>query len=59
MKKLYLILITLFSCLGGPKAAAQEQEPRQIIARMADAFHAFVGDADQSDELTMMAIQRI
>jgi sigma-B regulation protein RsbU (phosphoserine phosphatase) len=47
MKKLYLILI------------AQEQEPRQIIARMADAVHAFVGDADQSDDLTMMAIQRI
>ena len=50
MKKLYLILITLFSGLGWPK---------QIIARMADAVHAFVRDAVQSDDLTMMAIQRI
>ena len=37
----------------------QEQEPRQIIARMTEAVHAFVGDADQSDDLTMMAIQFI
>ena len=37
--------------------AKQEQEPQRIIARMTDAVHAFVGDADQSDDLTMMAIQ--
>ena len=37
----------------------QEQEPRQLIARMTDAVHAFVADADQSDDLTMMAIQFI
>ncbi|MCR5325321.1 MAG: SpoIIE family protein phosphatase [Bacteroidales bacterium] len=35
----------------------QLQEPRQLIARMTDAVHQFVGDADQSDDLTMMAIQ--
>ena len=35
----------------------QEQEPRQLIARMTGAVHQFVGNADQSDDLTMMAIQ--
>ena len=69
MKKLYLILITLFSCLGGPKAAAQDGAlvfTPQWMAQaqfagyyVAEAVHAFVGDADQSDDLTMMAIQRI
>jgi sigma-B regulation protein RsbU (phosphoserine phosphatase) len=37
----------------------KEQEPRQLIACMTEAVHAFVGDADQSDDLTMMAIQFI
>ena len=37
--------------------AVQEQEPRQLIARMTEAVHQFVGEADQSDDLTMMAIQ--
>jgi sigma-B regulation protein RsbU (phosphoserine phosphatase) len=37
--------------------ARQEHEPRQFIARMTEAVHRFVGDADQSDDLTMMAIQ--
>ena len=37
----------------------QQQEPRQIIAQMSDAVHQFVGDAEQSDDLTMMAIQYI
>ena len=36
-----------------------QQEPRQLIARMTDAVHEFVGDAEQSDDLTMMAIQYI
>ena len=36
-----------------------QQEPRQLIARMTDAVHQFVGDAEQSDDLTMMAIQYI
>ena len=36
-----------------------QQEPRQLIARMTEAVHQFVGDADQSDDLTMMAIQYI
>ena len=37
----------------------QQQEPRQLIARMTEAVHKFVGDAEQSDDLTMMAIQYI
>ncbi len=37
--------------------AHKEQEPRQLITRMTDAVHQFVGDADQSDDLTMMGIQ--
>ncbi len=39
--------------------ANQQQEPRQIIAQMTEAVHQFVGDAEQSDDLTMMAIQYI
>ena len=39
--------------------AKQEQEPRQLISLMTDAVHQFVGDAEQSDDLTMMAIQYI
>ncbi|MBR5384462.1 MAG: SpoIIE family protein phosphatase [Bacteroidales bacterium] len=35
----------------------QEQYPRQFITRMTAAVHQFVGNADQSDDLTMMAIQ--
>ena len=37
----------------------QQHEPRQLIARMTEAVHEFVGDAEQSDDLTMMAIQYI
>ena len=37
----------------------QQQEPRLLISRMTDAVHQFVGDAEQSDDLTMMAIQYI
>ena len=43
-------------------AQALEQhsyEPRQLIAQMTQAVHQFVGDAEQSDDLTMMAIQYI
>ena len=39
--------------------ANQQQEPRQLISQMTDAVHQFVGDAEQSDDLTMMAIQYI
>jgi len=39
--------------------ANQQQEPRQLIALMTEAVHQFVGDAEQSDDLTMMAIQYI
>ena len=36
-----------------------QQEPHQLISLMTDAVHQFVGDAEQSDDLTMMAIQYI
>ena len=39
--------------------ATQQQEPTQLIAQMTEAVHQFVGDAEQSDDLTMMAIQYI
>jgi sigma-B regulation protein RsbU (phosphoserine phosphatase) len=35
------------------------QEPQQLIEQMTDAVHQFVGNAEQSDDLTMMAIQYI
>jgi len=38
---------------------ASADMPRQLIDRMTDAVHQFVGDAEQSDDLTMMAIQYI
>ena len=31
--------------------------PRLLVEKMVDAVHAFVGEAEQSDDLTMMAIQ--
>ena len=31
--------------------------PRTLVEKMVEAVHAFVGDAEQSDDLTMMAIQ--
>ena len=37
----------------------QQQEPKQLIDQMTDTVHKFVGDAEQSDDLTMMAIQYI
>ena len=37
----------------------QQQEPRQLISMMTEAVHQFVGGAEQSDDLTMMAIQYI
>jgi sigma-B regulation protein RsbU (phosphoserine phosphatase) len=36
-----------------------QQEPHQFIELMTDAVHQFVGDAEQSDDLTMMGIQYI
>ena len=35
----------------------REQAPRQLIGNMTDAVHQFVGEAEQSDDLTMMGIQ--
>ena len=39
--------------------ANQQLEPRQLISQMTEAVHQFVDDAEQSDDLTMMAIQYI
>ena len=39
--------------------ANHQHEPHQIVDLMTDAVHQFVGDAEQSDDLTMMAIQYI
>ena len=39
--------------------ANHQQEPRLLISQMTEAVHQFVGDAEQSDDLTMMAIQYI
>ena len=39
--------------------ADHQQEPRQLIGVMTDAVRQFVGDAEQSDDLTLMAIQYI
>ena len=40
-------------------AKADGQAPRKLIATMTDAVHAFVAGAEQSDDLTMLAIQFI
>ena len=39
--------------------ANHKQEPHELINQMTEAVHQFVGDAEQSDDLTMMAIQYI
>ena len=36
-----------------------QQDPKNLIRLMTDAAHHFVGDAEQSDDMTMMAIQFI
>ncbi len=42
------------------QALPQKQlEPKQLIGRMGEAVKEFVNDAEQSDDLTMMAIQYI
>ena len=45
--------------VAGQALAQQMQEPKELIGSMAEAVHQFVGDAEQSDDLTMMAIQYI
>ena len=37
--------------------AGQKHEPQQLIDMMTNAVHRFVGNAEQSDDLTMMAVQ--
>ena len=36
-----------------------QHDPHKLISQMTEAVHQFVGDAEQSDDLTMMAIQYI
>ena len=31
--------------------------PEEFITQMTKAVHAFIGDAEQSDDLTMLAVQ--
>ncbi len=35
----------------------QDVSPAQLIEQMTNAVHHFVGDAEQSDDLTMLAIK--
>ena len=54
----------LFSLQRAQQTAAyalskHQQEPKQLISIMTEAVHRFVGKAEQSDDLTMMAIQYI
>lgn len=37
--------------------AEGKYQPQNIIQKMSDAVHSFVGDAEQSDDLTMLSIQ--
>ena len=37
--------------------AGQSHQPQKLIEKMTDEVHHFVGDAEQSDDLTMLAIQ--
>ena len=37
--------------------AEGKNKPDEIVGSMSDAVHAFVGDAEQSDDLTMLAIE--
>ena len=37
--------------------AEQRHQPKELIGEMTDKVHQFVGDAEQSDDLTMLAIQ--
>jgi sigma-B regulation protein RsbU (phosphoserine phosphatase) len=51
-----------FSRLGTNVTSPNDQttkRPNDLIETMTDAVHQFVGDAEQSDDLTMMAIQYI
>ena len=40
-------------------AKGASPQPEQLIATMTDAVHQFVGEAEQSDDLTMLAIRYI
>ena len=42
----------------GRAIQAAQLSPKALIDRMTQAVHAFVGDTEQSDDLTLMAIRR-
>ena len=44
--------------VAGQLLEEKEASPGLLIERMPDAVHHFVGDAEQSDDLTMLAIKR-
>ena len=37
--------------------AEDQDQPETIVRRISEAVHTFVGEAEQSDDLTMLAIQ--
>jgi sigma-B regulation protein RsbU (phosphoserine phosphatase) len=43
--------------IAGAMVANGQLEPTQAIRHMTDAVHTFVGIAEQSDDLTMLAIE--
>jgi sigma-B regulation protein RsbU (phosphoserine phosphatase) len=43
--------------LAGKLLAEGGNKPETIVEKMVEAVHAFVGDAEQSDDLTMLAIK--
>ena len=44
--------------VAGQLLEEKDVSPELLIERMSDAVHHFVGDAEQSDDLTMLAIKR-
>lgn len=43
--------------LAGQLLAEGKHQPKSIVEKMDEEVHAFVGEAEQSDDLTMLAIQ--
>ena len=41
------------------RTAIDDPNPERLVRRMTEAVEAFVGDAEQSDDLTMLAIRRL
>ena len=43
--------------LAGQLLAEEKHQPKSIVEKMDEALQSFVGEAEQSDDLTMLAIQ--